>query len=99
MRPRISWLKTLHFVVPFASESVGFLGLCSSCDRILTASETFFWSELMNNFPHLQLVDLSFLEKPEFDFVLKPVGFDLNMIPGLSGFIESQVHATLGPMM
>ncbi|KAH9818867.1 C2 domain-containing protein [Melampsora americana] len=55
--------------------------------------------KLMNNFPHLQLVDLSFLEKPEFDFVLKPVGFDLNMIPGLSGFIESQVHATLGPMM
>ncbi|KAG0147448.1 hypothetical protein CROQUDRAFT_42936 [Cronartium quercuum f. sp. fusiforme G11] len=55
--------------------------------------------KLMNNFPHLQLVDLSFMEKPEFDFVLKPVGFDLNMIPGLSGFIESQVHATLGPMM
>ncbi|POW18700.1 hypothetical protein PSHT_05469 [Puccinia striiformis] len=55
--------------------------------------------KLMNAFPHLQLIDLSFLEKPEFDFVLKPVGFDLNMIPGLSGFIESQVHATLGPMM
>lgn len=55
--------------------------------------------KLMNNFPHLQLIDLSFLEKPEFDFILKPVGFDLNMIPGLSGFIESQVHATLGPMM
>lgn len=53
----------------------------------------------MNNFPHLQLIDLSFLEKPEFDFILKPVGFDLNMIPGLSGFIESQVHATLSPMM
>jgi len=55
--------------------------------------------KLMNNFPHLQLIDLSFLEKPEFDFILKPVGFDLNMIPGLSGFIESQVHATLSPMM
>ncbi|WAQ89720.1 hypothetical protein PtA15_11A411 [Puccinia triticina] len=55
--------------------------------------------KLMNNFPHLQLIDLSFLEKPEFDFILKPIGFDLNMIPGLSGFIESQVHATLGPMM
>ncbi|EFP82963.2 uncharacterized protein PGTG_09931 [Puccinia graminis f. sp. tritici CRL 75-36-700-3] len=55
--------------------------------------------KLMNNFPHLQLIDLSFLEKPEFDFILKPIGFDLNMIPGLSGFIESQVHASLGPMM
>ncbi|MBW0528242.1 hypothetical protein O181_067957 [Austropuccinia psidii MF-1] len=53
----------------------------------------------MNNFPHLQLIDLSFLEKPEFDFVSKPIRFDLNMIPGLSSFIESQVHATLGPMM
>ncbi|MBW0590909.1 hypothetical protein O181_130624, partial [Austropuccinia psidii MF-1] len=54
--------------------------------------------KLMNNFLHLQLIDVSFLEKPEFDFVSKPIGFDLNMIPGLSSFIESQVHATLGPM-
>ncbi|EGF99433.1 uncharacterized protein MELLADRAFT_112742 [Melampsora larici-populina 98AG31] len=56
--------------------------------------------KLMNSFPHLQLVDLYFLEVPEFYFVLITVGFDLNTIPGISGFIESQVqHATLGPMM
>ncbi|MBW0463530.1 hypothetical protein O181_003245 [Austropuccinia psidii MF-1] len=68
--------------------------LLNKCDLPLTA-----FLELMNNFPHLQLIDLSFLEKPEFDFVLKPIRFDLNMIPGLSSLIESQVHATLGPMM
>ncbi|MBW0587502.1 hypothetical protein O181_127217 [Austropuccinia psidii MF-1] len=39
------------------------------------------------------------LEKPEFDFVLKPIRFHLNIIPGLLSFIESQVHATLGPIM
>ncbi|MBW0500252.1 hypothetical protein O181_039967 [Austropuccinia psidii MF-1] len=39
------------------------------------------------------------LAKPEFYFVLKPIRFHLNIIPGLSSFIKSQVHATLDPMM
>ena len=30
--------------------------------------------KLMTNFPHVQLVDLSFMEKPVFDYVLKPIG-------------------------
>lgn len=30
--------------------------------------------KLMTNFPHIQLVDLSFMEKPVFDYVLKPLG-------------------------
>lgn len=55
--------------------------------------------KLMNNFPHVQLVDLSFMQPPTFDFVLKPVGFDLSVIPGLTSFINAQVHAVLGPMM
>ncbi|GAA6062071.1 hypothetical protein JCM10212_003569 [Sporobolomyces blumeae] len=55
--------------------------------------------KLVNNFPHVQTVDLSFMQPPDFDFVLKPVGFDLSMIPGLSGFITSTVHSILGPMM
>lgn len=55
--------------------------------------------KLMNNFPHVQVVDLSFLEKPVIDFVAKPIGFDLDIIPGLEGFIHNQLHAILGPMM
>ncbi len=60
--------------------------------------------KLMTNFPHVQVVDLSFLERPSFDYVLKPLGgdtfgFDIGFIPGLSGFITEQVHANLGPMM
>ncbi|KAF9243825.1 C2 domain-containing protein [Melanogaster broomeanus] len=60
--------------------------------------------KLMSNFPHVQIVDLSFLEKPVFDYVLKPVGgdtfgFDIAHIPGLSEFIREMVHASLGPMM
>ncbi|KAH8928049.1 hypothetical protein BT69DRAFT_651519 [Atractiella rhizophila] len=55
--------------------------------------------KLMTNFPHIKTAEVSFMEKPIVDFVLKPVGFDLNMLPGLSSFIDSQVHATLGPMM
>lgn len=30
--------------------------------------------KLMNNPPHIQIIDLTFLEKPKIDYVLKPVG-------------------------
>lgn len=39
------------------------------------------------------------MQPPAFDFVLKPVGFDISLIPGLQPFIQNQVHASLGPMM
>ncbi|KAI0318989.1 tricalbin [Amylostereum chailletii] len=60
--------------------------------------------KLMNNFPHVQLVDISFMEKPIIDYVLKPIGgdtfgFDIANIPGLSSFIRDLVHSILGPMM
>jgi len=60
--------------------------------------------KLMSNFPHVQIVDISFLEKPVIDFVLKPIGgdtfgFDIANLPGLSTFIRDMTHATLGPMM
>ncbi|KLT44354.1 tricalbin [Cutaneotrichosporon oleaginosum] len=59
---------------------------------------------LINNFPHIQKVEISFLEQPTFDYVLKPIGgdtlgFDINSIPGLAPFIRDQVHSNLGPMM
>ena len=45
--------------------------------------------KLMTNFPHVQLVDLSFMEKPNFDYVLKPLGgetfgFDIANVSRLS---------------
>ncbi|KAI5453154.1 Tricalbin-2 [Naganishia albida] len=56
--------------------------------------------KLMSNFPHVQTVSISFMEKPDFDYVLKPLTpFDVNSIPGLSSFIKDQVHANLGPML
>ncbi|KAF9650690.1 tricalbin [Thelephora ganbajun] len=60
--------------------------------------------KLMTNFPHVQLVDLTFLEPPIFDYVLKPIGgehfgFDIGHLPGLSPFIRNTVHSILGPMM
>ncbi|KAF8971456.1 C2 domain-containing protein [Flammula alnicola] len=60
--------------------------------------------KLMANFPHVQVVDMCFLEKPVIDYVLKPIGgetfgFDIANIPGLSSFIRDMTHATLGPMM
>ncbi|KAI8064721.1 C2 domain-containing protein [Gongronella butleri] len=55
-------------------------------------------------FPFAKLVDVCFLEKPNFDYILKPLGsdnfgFDVNYIPGLYSFIREQVHAILGPML
>ncbi|KAK0233307.1 C2 domain-containing protein [Armillaria fumosa] len=60
--------------------------------------------KLMSNFPHVQIVDICFMEKPVIDYVLKPVGgetlgFDIANIPGLSSFIRDMTHSTLGPMM
>ncbi|ORY88542.1 C2 domain-containing protein [Syncephalastrum racemosum] len=60
--------------------------------------------KLFNEFPHVKTVEASFLDKPQFDYSLKPVGgetfgFDINNIPGLQTFVQEQVHATLGPMM
>ena len=55
-------------------------------------------------FPHIDRVDISFLGKPEIDYVCKPLGgdtfgFDINFIPGLETFIKDQIHANLAPMM
>lgn len=45
--------------------------------------------KLMNNFPHVQVVEISFLNKPVFNYVLKPIGgetfgFDINSVRGVN---------------
>ncbi|KAI8061632.1 hypothetical protein BC940DRAFT_279508 [Gongronella butleri] len=60
--------------------------------------------QFISKFPHVKIVEACFMEKPEFDYVLKPLGgdtfgFDVNNIPGLQGFVREQAHAILGPMM
>lgn len=60
--------------------------------------------KLINAFPHIQIVDISFEEPPWIDYVLKPIGgetfgFDIASIPGLSSFIRDTVHSILGPVM
>lgn len=60
--------------------------------------------KLIPSFPHVQMVDLSFMQPPSFDYELKPVGgstfgLDVSALPGLSGFIQNQIHAALSPMM
>lgn len=77
--------------IPIIVEDMSFSGLMK------------FKIKLQVPFPHIEKVDVCFLEKPLFDFVLKPLGgdtfgFDIGFLPGLSGFIQEQVHANLGPM-
>ncbi|KDN50305.1 hypothetical protein RSAG8_01641, partial [Rhizoctonia solani AG-8 WAC10335] len=60
--------------------------------------------KLMAAFPHVQTVELSFLQPPTFDYSLKPIGgdkfgFDVSNIPGLSSFVRDTVHWVLQPMM
>ncbi|KFA74977.1 hypothetical protein S40288_02195 [Stachybotrys chartarum IBT 40288] len=55
-------------------------------------------------FPHIDRIEMSFLEKPTIDYVCKPLGgdsfgFDINFIPGLESFILEQIHGNLAPMM
>lgn len=57
-----------------------------------------------NQFPHISVVGLQFLDRPTIDYVLKPVGgdtfgFDIAHIPGLSTLISDQIHGILTPMM
>jgi Ca2+-dependent lipid-binding protein len=55
-------------------------------------------------FPHIEKIEMSFLERPTIDYVCKPLGgdtfgFDINFIPGLESFILEQIHGNLAPMM
>lgn len=55
-------------------------------------------------FPHVERVEMCFLERPTIDYVCKPLGgetfgFDINFIPGLESFILEQIHGNLAPMM
>ncbi|CAG8954387.1 hypothetical protein HYFRA_00006014 [Hymenoscyphus fraxineus] len=55
-------------------------------------------------FPHVEKIEVCFLEPPTIDYVCKPLGgetlgFDINFIPGLETFILEQIHANIGPMM
>ncbi|KAK4156867.1 C2 domain-containing protein [Chaetomidium leptoderma] len=60
--------------------------------------------KLQMPFPHVERVEMCFLERPTIDYVCKPLGgetfgFDINFIPGLESFIQEQIHGTLAPMM
>ena len=55
-------------------------------------------------FPHVEKVEICFLERPTIDYKCKPLGgetlgFDINFIPGLESFILEQIHANIGPIM
>ncbi|EHL02009.1 hypothetical protein M7I_1959 [Glarea lozoyensis 74030] len=55
-------------------------------------------------FPHVEKIEICFLERPMIDYVCKPLGgdtlgFDINFIPGLESFISEQIHANIGPIM
>ncbi|KAI2615597.1 tricalbin [Hypoxylon sp. NC1633] len=55
-------------------------------------------------FPHIEKIEMCFLERPKIDYVCKPLGgetfgFDINFIPGLERFIQEQIHGNLAPMM
>ncbi len=55
-------------------------------------------------FPHVERIEFCFLEEPTIDYVCKPLGgdmlgFDINFVPGLETFIQSQIHANLSPIM
>ena len=60
--------------------------------------------KLQIEFPHVEKVEICFLERPMIDYVCKPLGgdtfgFDINFIPGLESFILEMIHANLEPMM
>lgn len=61
--------------------------------------------KLTQNFPHVKMVSVQFLEAPTIDYSLKPVGGDtlgldiMSFIPGLSKFVNGLIHATMRPYL
>lgn len=61
--------------------------------------------KLTENFPHVKMVSVQFLEPPVIDYALKPVGGDtfgldiMTFIPGLSSFVNNLIHSNLRPML
>lgn len=56
--------------------------------------------KLQTDWPHIERIDMSFLGRPEIDYVCKPIGgdfmgLDVNFIPGVKGFIQEQIHTSL----
>ncbi|KAH3668401.1 hypothetical protein OGAPHI_002155 [Ogataea philodendri] len=60
---------------------------------------------MMQNFPHIQTVNVSLMEAPHFDFIAKPFGgdsifsFEVLNIPGLFMTINELVKKFAGPMV
>ena len=84
--------KGITATMPILLEDITFKGTMNIRMKLITA------------FPHIQIVDISFIEPPWIDYVLKPIGgetfgFDIASIPGLSSFIRDTTHSILGPMM
>ncbi|VEU19295.1 DEKNAAC100563 [Brettanomyces naardenensis] len=61
--------------------------------------------QLAESFPFIEIVSVMFLEPPEIDYGLKPVGGNtfgidiMALVPGLSSFVNGIIHATLKPML
>jgi Ca2+-dependent lipid-binding protein len=60
---------------------------------------------MMTNFPHIQTINVSLSDTPEFDFIAKPVGgttifgFELFAIPGVYLLLREMVKKYLGPLL
>ncbi|KAJ8517020.1 hypothetical protein ONZ45_g5719 [Pleurotus djamor] len=109
MTPRQAALKVNPKIV--LSVRVG-KGLATAAIPILLEDITFtglmrIRLKLMSNFPHVQVVDFCFLEKPVIDYVLKPIGgetfgFDIaNLLSGTPldtsiGVLQVSVHSARG---
>jgi Ca2+-dependent lipid-binding protein len=56
--------------------------------------------KFMSSYPHIKVVDISFLQVPDVDFILKPLGaMDINKFAGLGDFIKETVQAQLAAML
>ena len=60
---------------------------------------------MMENFPHIQTINVSLTETPDIDFIAKPAGgetifgFELFAIPGLYLLVKEMIKKYVGPML
>lgn len=60
---------------------------------------------MMSNFPHIQTINVSVTDTPDFDFIAKPIGsdsvfgFEIFKIPGLYLMVKEMTKKYLGPIL
>jgi Ca2+-dependent lipid-binding protein len=93
-------LKDIRNVEIVLLAKVGLVPLQVMVKEFFLAGKMRIQLKFMTGYPHIKVVDIAFLTKPDVDFILKPLGaMDINKFGGLGDFIKETVQSQLAALM